>query len=173
MNTKSLLSCLVVLIVGVTHFCEADPPVASGPAGGSTNRPLVIIVHKSNPVDNLSRSELRRTLMVEESHWPDGRRPTVALLQPGAAERANLLQAVRRFSEQDYDKHLLQLAYTGNTHARPKELTTPINVRKFVLNVPSAVGCIEAADADASIKIVRVDGHLPGEPGYPLEISIP
>jgi hypothetical protein len=43
---------------------------------------------------------------------------------------------------------------------------------KFVWNVPGAVAVIDAAlaaSAPSRVKVLRLDGKLPGEPGYPLQ----
>jgi hypothetical protein len=168
---QSSILPLAVLLVSVIY-----PAIStSAPAPANTNdtaaQPLVVFVHKSNPVDNLTRDELRRILLFEHTQWAHGRRHSVALLPPGAPERVAALRIICQFSEHDYERHLLQLAYTGNLQARPKELANPANLRKFIFNVPGAIGLGRAADVDDTVKVVRIDGHHPGEAGYPLHLA--
>ncbi len=43
-------------------------------------------------------------------------------------------------------------------------------VLRVVFNVPGAIGYVRASEVDATVKTLRVDGHLPGEAGYRLEV---
>jgi hypothetical protein len=45
-----------------------------------------------------------------------------------------------------------------------------VGVRKFVFNVPGAIGYVRATDVDSSVKILRVDGRLPEDKEYSLRI---
>src|SRR2546429_5259029 len=44
---------------------------------------LGIVVNRSNPVENLSFAELRKIFLGEQTHWSNGRRITVVMLEPG------------------------------------------------------------------------------------------
>jgi hypothetical protein len=44
-------------------------------------------------------------------------------------------------------------------------------VLKFVFNVPGAIGYLRASDVDGSVKILRVDGHLPEDKDYNLRMQ--
>ena len=44
-------------------------------------------------------------------------------------------------------------------------------MRKFVFNVPGAIGYLRPGDVDDSVKVLRIDGHLPGDAEYPLKIA--
>ena len=46
-----------------------------------------------------------------------------------------------------------------------------LSERRFIFNVPGAIGFVRAAEADATVKIVRVNGHAPGDPQYPLRLG--
>ncbi len=59
---------------------------------------------------------------------------------------------------------------SGETEA-PKTLVSNNGVLRFVYNVPGAIGYVRARDVDASVKTLRIDGRLPGEPGYLLEVT--
>ena len=41
-------------------------------------------------------------------------------------------------------------------------------MRQHVATTAGAVGYVDAVMADASVKVLRIEGKLPGEPGYPL-----
>jgi ABC-type phosphate transport system substrate-binding protein len=131
---------------------------------------LAVIVNRSNPVENVTLEELRKYCVAERKHWSDNTRVTVVLHDPGQAVRASVLQIVYRMSENDFSRYFIQGEFTGEIQSAPKHLATGSGVRRFVFNVPGAIGFIRAAEADSSVKIIRVNGLAPGDPQYPLRL---
>ena len=132
---------------------------------------LAIVVNRENPVESLSMAELRTVFLGERSHWPNGRRITLVMMEPGQPERDTMLRDVCRMSESDLRRRYLQGLLTGEVLVSPKTLANPMGVRKFVFNVPGAIGYLRPEDVDDSVKVVRIDGHLPGDAEYPLKIE--
>jgi len=132
---------------------------------------LTIIVNHANPIENLSLAELRTVFLGERSHWANGRRITLVMMDPGQPERDTVVRDLCRMSESDLRRRYLQGLLTGEVLVSPKTLATPVGVRKFVFNVPGAVGYLRPEDVDDSVKVIRVDGHLPGDAEYPLKIE--
>ena len=116
-------------------------------------------------------AELRTVFLGERSHWPNGRRITLVMMEPGQPERDAVVREVCRMSESDLRRRYLQGLLTGEVLVSPKTLATPVGVRKFVFNVPGAVGYLRPEDVDDSVKVVRIDGHLPSDAEYPLKIE--
>ena len=129
---------------------------------------LAVIVNKSNPVENVTLEELRKFCTAERKFWSDNKRATVVLRDPGQAERATVLQIIYRMSESDFARYFLQAEFTGEVQSAPKHLSTAVGVRRFVFNVPGSIGFVRPEEADATVKIVRVNGCTPGDPQYPL-----
>jgi hypothetical protein len=95
------------------------------------------------------------------------------MLQQGQPEREAVLHAIYRMTEDQYHEHFLKGLFTGEVFISPKTLESPTVVRKFVFNAPGAIGYLKADDVDESVKIVRIDGHLPDEKDYRLQIDAP
>jgi phosphate transport system substrate-binding protein len=134
------------------------------------SRSLAIVVNTANPVDNLSMAELRKVFLGERSHWPNGRRITLVMMDPGQAERIALIREVCQMSESDFNKHFLHGLFTGEVFVSPKTLSSPVGVRKFIFNVPGAIGYVRLSDVDSTVKVLRVDGLRPEDKDYPLRI---
>lgn len=132
---------------------------------------LAIIVNRENPLENLSMAELRTVFLGERSHWPNGRRITLVMMEPGRSEREALVRDVCRMSESDLRRRFLQGLLTGEVLVSPKTLANPVGVRKFVFNVPGAIGYLRPEDVDETVKVIRIDGHLPAEAEYPVKIE--
>ncbi|PYU67032.1 MAG: hypothetical protein DMG49_20155 [Acidobacteria bacterium] len=136
----------------------------------ATDDSLGIVVNRSNPVENLSFAELRKIFLGEQTHWSNGRRITVVMLEPGKQERQAVLAQIYRMDDKDFNKHFLQGMFTGEIHAAPKTLATSTEVLKFVFNVPGAIGYVRGTEADESVKIVHVDSRLPGYKDYSIRL---
>lgn len=142
--------------------------------GSSTYRDLAdslgIVVNRSNPVENLSVAELRKIFLGEQSHWSNGRRISVVMLEPGRQERQVVLTQICRMDDKDFDKHYSQGLSSGEIHASPKTLASAAEVLKYVYNVPGAIGYVRVTEADDSVKILHIDSRLPGDKEYSIRL---
>jgi phosphate transport system substrate-binding protein len=162
---------LVVLIVAVLWLeLWPDRAIAFAAPPGSEDS-VAIIINQANAVENLSAAELRKIFLGERSHWPNGRRITLVMLASGQPERKAVLRDIYHMNESEFNNHFIQGLFTGEVFVSPKALANAGEVRKFVFNVPGAIGYLRASDADASVKVVRVDGHLPEDKEYSLRIQ--
>jgi len=132
---------------------------------------VAIVVNQENTVENLAIKDLRSIFMGERSHWPNGRRITLVMMEPGQVERKAILRDIYRMNEADFSRHFLQGLFTGEVFVSPKTLASPVGVRKFIFNVPGAIGYVRASDVDSTIKVVRIDGRLPDDKDYQLRLQ--
>ena len=170
-HLTKIVSCLVVLILlrtTITSTAAADPLFAAPAAG--PEQAVAIIVNQSNPVENFSMPDLRKIFLGQRSHWPNGRRITVVMQDPGQAERKLILREIYNMSEKDLNNYFIQGVFTGSVLVSPKTLATPADVVKFIFNVPGAIGYVRASDVNSSVKVLRVDGHLPDDKDYKLRL---
>jgi len=151
--------------------------VASQSAASATQpesvatEPLAIVVNRSNPVDEVSFAELRRIFLGNRSHWANGRRITLVMREPGEPERGTILRDVCGMTEDQLKNHFLHGLFTGEILVSPKILSSPTGVRKFIFNVPGAIGYLRIGDVDASVKVLRIDELLPEDKGYKLRVQ--
>jgi phosphate transport system substrate-binding protein len=168
-TTTPFILTFMLLAVGLAETApvKADrPELEASTAIPVASSHLAIIVNKANPVDNVTSAELRNILLSERTRWPNGQKITVVMRSSGQPEREALLRAVCRMSESDYNRYSLHNTFTGQAQSGPRLLGSATGVRKFVFNVPGAVGYVRLEELDDSVKAVRVDGHAVGEPGY-------
>jgi phosphate transport system substrate-binding protein len=176
--TSHLVAAVIALATGAL--------VAGGPASGAMDTPaageqraatpaseihVAVIVNLSNPVNDLSLKDLRSIAMIQRTQWPNGRRITVALYEPGYPEREAVLRRVYRMNEAAFTRYFLHATFTGQIPSGPRQLATSEGLRRFVVNVPAAVGFIRLTDVDASVKKVSINGQAAGTPGYSLTTS--
>ena len=145
--------------------------LAPSTAHAQESEPLAIVVNRNNPVTEISLVDLRRVFRGQRSRWSNGRRVTLVMRDPGAPEREAILKALYGVAEMEYRRTYLQAVFSGEASDAPKTLASTNGVLRFVYNVPGAIGYVRARDVDPSVKMLRIDGRLPGEPGYRLEVS--
>lgn len=165
-----LITLSVVLVVGLGLLAGSPVSLAASPAAGA-DQTIAIIVNQSNPVDNCSFEDLRKIFLGEKSHWPNGRRITLVLSNPSLPERKVVLRDIYGMSEKNLNTHFIQGVFSGSILAAPKTLGSAAEVRKFVFNVPGAIGYVRGSELDASVKPLRVDGQLPEDKDYRLRLK--
>jgi ABC-type phosphate transport system substrate-binding protein len=166
---------LFVIVALVSRSVDSHVAVAAAPApttGGGAEQALAIIVNQSNPVENFSFEELRKIFLGERSHWPNGRRITLVMLDPSQPERKVVLRDIYGMSEKDFNNHFIQGVFTGAVFVSPKTLANAADVRNFVFNVPGAIGYVRASNVDSSVKVLRVDGRLPEDKDYRFRLTV-
>lgn len=161
----------VVLLAGLRSGRAAQAAPSSPETRSKPSQFLAIVVNRSNPIDNLSFNELRRVFLGERSRWPNRHHIAVAMLGYGQPERQTALRLIYRMDEDGYEDHLLRGMFQGDVFTAPKTLASPMILRKFVFNAPGAIGYLRASDVDDSVKVIRIDGLLPGDKGYRLLID--
>jgi ABC-type phosphate transport system substrate-binding protein len=167
----------LLLILASAVFSIAALSSASAPNPGRLPEPqnaseqnLAIVVNVSNSISNLSMAELRRIFLGERSHWQNGRRITLVMMEPGQPERAVVLRDICQMNETDFNNHFLHGVFTGEVLVSPKTLATPVGVRKFIFNVPGAIGYLRVSDLDSTVSVVRIDERGPEDKGYKLHV---
>jgi len=165
-----IASCAGLLLHGSQG---GGAPRPESPSRGETTaaQPLAIVVNASNPVSSVSPAELRKIFLGERGHWPNGRRITIVMLEPGQVERTTILSDVCQMNETEFNNHFLHGLFTGEVLVSPKTLANPTGVRKFIFNVPGAIGYLRLSDVDDSVKIVRIGERAPTDKGYPLHVA--
>jgi len=129
---------------------------------------LAVVVNKSATVATISSNELRQMTLGEKEKWPDGKKVIVVQTPAQSPERALVLKAVFKMTDVVLKRYMMHAAFTGQELAPPKDVASAAALKEFVARTPGAIGFILASDADDTVKVLKVDGASPGEPGYKL-----
>jgi phosphate transport system substrate-binding protein len=166
-----LIIALVLLLIADGFAQKTVRASADVQTSVAADESIAIVVNQENTVENLTMKDLRSIFLGERSHWPNGRRITLVMMEPGQLERKTILRDIYRMNEADFSRHFLQGLFTGEVFVSPKTLASPVGVRKFIFNVPGAIGYVRASDVDSTIKVVRIDGRLPEDKDYQLRLQ--
>jgi ABC-type phosphate transport system substrate-binding protein len=136
-------------------------------AGPALAEPVAIVVNRENPKSSLTTEELKSIYLGRRTEWPDGTRTVPIDQAPSAPGRAAFLDAVLGMSKAHFAEHWVDQQVRGNGSA-PKVAASPAAAVKLVARVKGAVAFVPVSQVTAAVKVVFVDGKLPGERGYPL-----
>jgi len=129
---------------------------------------VAVVVNEKNPVTNLSTPELRKLFAGEKHSWAGGVPVKLFVRAPGAYERVVLLKLLG-MSESAYKQYWTAQVFRGEAQAEPLALFSNGMQKEALTVYPGAVALVIVQDVKPGMKVVRVDGHLPGETGYPLK----
>jgi hypothetical protein len=131
--------------------------------------PIAVIVHEQVPVDELSLAELRRIFRGERLFWADELPITLLAPSGGSREREVLLDKVyERRSEAEYKRFWINKLFDKGGQTAPKITGSPQMSAGLVREIPGAIALVPADRIPRGVKVLRIDGRSPGEPGYPL-----
>ena len=162
----------LALWAGAALGALAEPPMNPPSPTQAATEGLAVIVHRSNPMENLTFAELRKLCLAQRRQWDHGRKVTIVLREAEYLERAVVLEKVYGMQEDEFERFFLQEKFIGNVQVSPKQLSTAGGVRRFVFNVPGALGFVRASDVDDTVKVIRLDGKSASDSTYPLQIPI-
>lgn len=166
MTKRRFLGLARLALVPAAWLC---PPVQAFAQTGPADA-IAVIVHRSNPVDALTRAELRHIFMFDTQTWPHGRKITVVLREKGSPERDEAIRLLCGLSEAEFDRHILFQTFGGSVNWGPRSISSAAAMLRFVFNAPGAIGYVHADEADATTKVLRIDGLLPSDAKYALRI---
>ena len=142
--------------------------VFSCPVGEATAGDVAIVVSNDNATDELSFKELVKVFRQERQYWQGGARIYLIMREAGTQEKQMVLERIYKMEDQDLKKFWLGKLYRGEIASFPQTLSSNEAIKRFVRQAPNAIGFIDAASVDDRVKVLRIDGKLPGEGGYAL-----
>jgi len=142
-------------------------------AGGLRAAPLAegdiaIVVRPDVPVDNLTFAELRRLMLGDRQYWTSNLRVTLLVRAPGAHEREVVLRTIYQMSEAQFRQYWIAKVFRNEAATGPKVVYSNEMAAELASAIPGAVAFVEADKAPKGLKVLKVNGKLPGETGYPL-----
>ena len=130
---------------------------------------VAIVVHPDAPVRDFTMDQLRRVFLADQQFWSDGTRITLLVRAPQAYERDVVLNKLYRMDEDQFRQYWVAKIFRAEVPAGPKIVYSSGMARELVTAIPGAITFMPASEVDAGVRVVRVEGRLPGEAGYLLE----
>ncbi|MFN4292101.1 MAG: phosphate ABC transporter substrate-binding protein [Permianibacter sp.] len=113
---------------------------------------VAVIVNPGNGA-SLSAEDVQRLFLGKLKSFPGGGEATPVNQKEGQPAREQFNQAVLNKSESQLKAYWSQLVFTGKG-TPPKELDNDDAIKALVASTPGAIGYIDAAKVDGSVKVV-------------------
>lgn len=144
--------------------------LALAAATPATAAEFAIIASPAVQADSVSADDLRRVFALEKRHWAGG--PPVSVLLPGSGQPARevLLRQVLHLDETQLRQSILGKIYRGEITFPPRVASSDLEALEWVAAARNLVAIVPAdKTGGANVRILRIDGKRPGDPGYPLK----
>jgi phosphate transport system substrate-binding protein len=141
---------------------------ATAGAGSQAPSDIAVVVNPSVAVDNLSIAELRRILLGDREFWSAGARVTLLIRAPIARERDAVVRDVCQMTEAQFRQHWIGKVFRADTPSGPKIVYSTEMAIDQVSRTPGAITFVQVPVTNKAVKVLRIDGRLPGQQGYRL-----
>ncbi|HEX2780295.1 MAG TPA: hypothetical protein VHM30_12405 [Gemmatimonadaceae bacterium] len=149
---------VAALVAALSLTLGAHPPVAEAQTA--------VIVHRASTVSNVGAEDLRRFFLGKSTIAGNGQQIVLVELTP---IRAHFYKSLLGLTADEVRRRWIAMVFRGDALALPFEMPDAAAVKKFVAEHPGAIAFIPASEIDETIKVVRIDGKLPSEAGYPIK----
>jgi ABC-type phosphate transport system substrate-binding protein len=138
---------------------------ASGTVEGAD---IAIVVRPDAPVDNLTFAELRRLFLGDRQFWTSSLRVTLLVRAPGAREREVVLKTIYQMSEAQFRQYWIAKVFRAEAASGPRIVYSNEMAAELISGMPGAVAFVDAELVPKGLKVLKINGLLPGAKGYPL-----
>ena len=139
------------------------------PSAAQTARAdVAVVVNADTPVSDLSLSDVRKVLLGERQYWNSKLPVTLLIRAPVARERDVVLKVIYQMSEAQFKQYWVAKIFRAEAASPPKIVYSNDMQYDLVTAIPGAIAFVDAKAVRPGVKVLRVDGHLPGEKDYPL-----
>jgi hypothetical protein len=163
---KTSAYCLCRVLCGAMLLASAGwltPAWGAGAAGD-----IAIVVGPDTPVDNLSLSEVRKVLLGDRQYWTPNHRVTLLIRAPVAHERDVVLRSIYQMTEVQFRQYWISKVFRAEAATGPKIVFSNSMADDLVLALPGSVAFVDATQVPKGLRVIKIDGTLPGDPKYPL-----
>jgi ABC-type phosphate transport system substrate-binding protein len=128
---------------------------------------IAVVVAKHSSVSNLSLFQLKRLYLGDKLETPTGQKMVALNRGTSSKERRGFDKNVLGLSAEEAARYWIDRRIRGQSGA-PRAVDPAAVVQTVVSNVPGAISYVTTDQLSDKVKVVRVDGKLPNEPGYPI-----
>jgi len=140
-----------------------------GVAGAAFAGDIAIVVRPDVPVDSLTFAELRRLMLGDRQFWASNLKVTLLVRAPGAREREVVLKSVYQMSEAQFRQYWIAKVFRAEAASGPRVVYSNETAAELTSAIPGAVAFVDAAQVPKGLKVLKINGALPGDKSYPLK----
>jgi len=156
----------ILLAVAACFIFSGSTAQAQDTAVG---QPIAIVVHKDSNIDNLSLAELRNIFLANQQFWSNRKRIVLLVRAPKSDERDFVLNTIYQMDEAQFRQYWIAKMFRAEVPRGPKIVFSTDMMLELVIAIPGSISFVSADEVTDDVRVVRIDGKLPSDPGYPLK----
>ena len=130
--------------------------------------PVAIVVNQEVPFEDLTLPEVRKVFLGERQYWNPKLRVVLLMRAPVAPERDVVLRAIYQMSEAQFRQYWISKVFRADVPSGPKIVYSTEMVTELLAALPGAVAFVDASAIPKGMKVLKIDGKLPGDKAYSL-----
>jgi hypothetical protein len=134
----------------------------------SATSDVAVVVNSTVPVGDMSFTELRRVFLGDRQFWSSSLRISVLLHAPAARERDVLLKTVYEMSEAQLRQHWIGKVFRAEAPSAPQMFFSDEEIVQALAAIPGSIAAVDVTRIPRGLRVLKIDGRMPGEPGYRL-----
>ncbi|MCC6752246.1 MAG: hypothetical protein IT371_31650 [Deltaproteobacteria bacterium] len=158
------------LLSAVLVVAALAGPARTGGAPKPGGAHLAVVVHPVNPLKELSLAQLKDIFLKTRTQWGLDRAIVVFNAEPLSPLRLSFDKQVLGLSGQAAASYWIDRRIRG-LGMPPKSVGAPSLLVRIVARQRDAIGYVPLDKVAAGVKVLRIEGKAPGEPGYALHLE--
>jgi len=128
-------------------------------------RNMAVVVSTSSKLSDVALADLAKLCKGAQKTWPDGKAFTLVIKDPQAPE---MRVAVEKLFGAEPTEIKAVIGKLNDSRPTVKIVDNDEDLLRTVGATPGAVGILDVYSINSSVKVLRLDGKLPFDVGYPL-----
>jgi len=160
---------LLVTLASTLFFFLALPS-SERKARAADRMILAVFVAKDSALQNLTMNELRRIFMNADDSAFSGQRSVPFNHPAHSTDRIGFDQTVLRMNPDEVSRFWIDRKIRG-LPGPPRAVDSLSQLLRLVARSSGGIGYARPAQVSRDVRVIRVDGKLPSEGGYPVQFS--
>lgn len=156
-------------ITGALAVLALMPGIVSAEGTIEENGGIAIVVHKDTEISDLSMTELRNIFLANQQFWSNRSRIILLVRAPKSDERDYVLNTIYQMDEAQFRQYWIAKMFRAEVPRGPKVVFSTNMTLDLVVAIPGSISFMRADQVSEDVKILRVNGKLPSDEGYPLK----
>jgi hypothetical protein len=129
---------------------------------------IAVVVNSQNPLSDVKLSVLRKVVLGDQTTWPNHLSVALVLRPSGTPEQDAILRSIAQMSDTQFRQFWTAKVFRGEAAAEPLNVPSNGLAIEYVATHPGAIAFVRGKDTRSDLKVLKVDGTLPGDDKYPI-----
>jgi hypothetical protein len=162
MNVRFAIRSLILVTLTVVATCSEMPDFEKM----KKTDDLAVVVNANNPVQELTVAELRKIVNGERQFWSGKTQILLVLKSDDTPETQLLLGRTIHANGAEFNKIWTERVFRGDATKAPLRVPSSGMLVQVIRDYRGGIGFVAGHDLPPDLKIVKIEGKLPGEAKY-------